>query len=146
MVGNLRFGIVDAIATDLNNVLHAAMRAFMATAHDVRFEVRQSAPQELQEHLLKGALDLAIGSFPHKVAGLTYRPLYQEGHSLFCGLAHHLFNAPAADLHIARTCKSAAARSSPSASGRSLTRSQTVGCVSGVLTKGNSSAPVTFAR
>ena len=99
LVGTLRFGIVDAIATDPNNVLHAAMRSFMAQAHDVRFEVRQNAPQELQERLLNGALDLAIGSFPHKVAGLTYQPLYQESHSLYCGTAHPLFGVPPADLH-----------------------------------------------
>jgi len=100
LVGTLRFGVVDAIATDPNNVLHAAIQAFMALPNEVRFDVRQSSPQELQEHVLKGALDLAIGSFPHKVAGLSYMPLYDETHSLYCGSAHRLFGVPDAELQI----------------------------------------------
>ena len=101
LVGTLRLGIVDAIASDPANLLHDAIRDFMALPNDVRFEMRQNAPQELQDQVGNGALDLAIGSFPHKVAGLAFQPLYQEAHSLYCGAAHRLFAVPAGDLRLA---------------------------------------------
>ncbi len=100
LVGTLRLGVVDAIATDPNNRLHIAIQRFMSAPHDLRLEVRQSSPQELQEQVLKGTLDLAIGSFPHKVAGLGFTPLYSEAHSLYCGASHPLFDIPTADLSL----------------------------------------------
>ena len=94
MVGTLRLGLVDATATDPNNLLDRAIGTFLARSSEVRFDIRQSSPQELQENVLKGQFDLAIGSFPFKAAGLTYRPLYTESHSLYCGNTHRLFALP----------------------------------------------------
>ncbi|MDG1117690.1 MAG: LysR family transcriptional regulator [Flavimaricola sp.] len=100
MVGTLRIGIVDATATDPNNLLHRAIESFLARPSAIRFEVRQCAPQDLQENLLRGQFDLAIGSFPHKAAGLVYTPLYRETHSLYCAAAHRLFAKPEAALSL----------------------------------------------
>ncbi len=102
MVGTLRLGIVDATASDPNNLLHRAIADFLARPSEVRFEVRQSSPQDLQENLLKGLFDLAIGSFPHKAAGLSYTPLYQESHSLYCAKPHRLFSVPLTALTLAK--------------------------------------------
>lgn len=100
MVGTLRLGMVDATASDPNNLLHHAIGTFLSRSSEVRFDIRQCAPQELQENVLKGQFDLAIGSFPFKAAGLTYRPLYTETHSLYCGSAHRLYALPETALNL----------------------------------------------
>jgi DNA-binding transcriptional LysR family regulator len=59
----------------------------------VTFCLFQEQPQVLQEKLLGGIFHLGIGSTPHKISGLEYEFLYEEHHSLYCGLGHDLFAA-----------------------------------------------------
>ena len=91
LVGEIRVGLVDAIVTDPGSKLHEAFATFLSEPNDIRFEVSQYQPQELLQRVLNGTLDVAVGSFPHKAAGLTYRKLHREQHSLYCGSIHPLF-------------------------------------------------------
>ena len=100
LVGEIKVGLVDTIATDPASRLHDAFAQYLSVPNDIRFEVSQNQPQELLQKVLSGSLDVAIGSFPHKAAGLTYRPLHRETHSLYCGAAHPLFAKPESQLSL----------------------------------------------
>ncbi|RXJ74831.1 LysR family transcriptional regulator [Veronia nyctiphanis] len=92
LVGELKIGVVDCLVSDPENTLSAAISRFKTRPNDVLMTVKQLSPQELQEHVLAGEFDIGIGSFPHKIDGLSYEPLYQEQHGLFCGSTHPLFD------------------------------------------------------
>ena len=90
--GDLKIGIVDCVATDPNSRLQEVISRFSARPNEVTLCLSQEFPQSLQEKVLKGDLHLGIGSFPHKIKGLDYTPLYEETHGLYCGRDHHLFD------------------------------------------------------
>ncbi|AJE44794.1 LysR family transcriptional regulator [Celeribacter indicus] len=96
--GTLRIGIVDHVVTDPNFRLSEAIAALENRATSVRFELAQGSPQELQARVREGSLHLGIGSFPHKVTGLDYAPLYTETNYLYCAQGHPLWSVPDGDL------------------------------------------------
>ena len=100
LAGDLRIGLVDCIATDPNSRLHDVIGRFQARPNDVTLCLHQEFPQVLQERVLKGDLHLGIGSFPHKIKGLEYTPLYEEAHGLYCGRGHRLFSSAERDLDL----------------------------------------------
>ena len=102
LAGQLRIGHVDCTATDSSSRLHDAIGRFLARPNDVMLHLHQEIPQVLQEKVLKGEYHLGIGSFPHKIKGLEYTPLYREEHGLYCGRSHSLFDVAAPELDMAR--------------------------------------------
>jgi DNA-binding transcriptional LysR family regulator len=92
MVGQLRIGVVDSIATDPNLRLSDAIAQFKAIPNAVTIEINQVPPQILQQNVRSGDRHLGIGSFPHKEKGLVYEPLYAERHSLYCARRHRFFS------------------------------------------------------
>jgi len=102
ITGTLRIGLVDSVASDPNMRLPDAIARFQARPNAVRLEVTEDPPQVLQEKLRAGVLHLGIGSFPHKLPGLRYEPLYSETHSLYCAPTHALFSVPDADISMRR--------------------------------------------
>ena len=102
LAGQLRIGLVDCTATDSSSRLHDAIGRFLARPNDVTLHLHQEIPQVLQEKVLKGEYHLGIGSFPHKIKGLEYTPLYREEHGLYCGRSHSLFDVAEPELDMAR--------------------------------------------
>ena len=102
LAGQLRIGLVDCTATDSSSRLHDAIGRFLARPNDVTLHLHQEIPQVLQEKVLKGEYHLGIGSFPHKIKGLEYTPLYREAHGLYCGRSHSLFDVAEPELDMAR--------------------------------------------
>lgn len=100
LVGNFRIGVVDCISTDENSKLVEAFALFNKNQNDVTLNIFQESPQVLQEQLLDGLLNIGVGSFPYKLSGLIYEPLYDEAHSLYCSNLHHLFSVDDADIDI----------------------------------------------
>ena len=98
LAGRLRIGLVDCTATDSSSRLHDALGRFLARPNDVMLHLHQEIPQVLQEKVLKGEYHLGIGSFPHKIKGLEYTPLYREEHGLYCGRSHALFDVAEPDM------------------------------------------------
>ncbi len=98
LVGELKIGIVDSIATDERSKLHEAIGLFQQRSNDVTLHLYQETPQEMQRKLIDGDLHMGVGSFPHKISGLDYRPLYEEKHGLYCAEGHRLFDVPDAAL------------------------------------------------
>jgi DNA-binding transcriptional LysR family regulator len=91
LTGNLRIGVVDCTVTDTTSPLRAALRRFNERDHEVRVELTIQAPQDLQRGVLDGRLNLAVGSFPVRIAALNSQPLYHERNSFYCGAGHPLF-------------------------------------------------------
>lgn len=102
ITGTLRIGLVDSVASDPNMRLSEAIARFKARPNSVTLEMAEDPPQALQEKLRGGLLHLGIGSFPHKLPGLRYEPLYTETHSLYCAPTHALFAVPDAEISMRR--------------------------------------------
>ncbi len=94
LAGKLKIGLVDCIVTDSNSRLQKVIDLFQAQPNDVTLQMHQEFPQVLQRMVLEGELHLAVGSFPVKIQGLDYTPLYREAHGLFCGRGHCLYDVP----------------------------------------------------
>ncbi|MFD1343051.1 LysR family transcriptional regulator [Litorisediminicola beolgyonensis] len=90
LVGTLRVGIVDAIATDGSSRLSETFGHYFGTPNGIHLEVRQLSPQDLLQRIYDGLIDVGVGSFPNKLAGLTYEELYHETHSLYFAMSHPL--------------------------------------------------------
>jgi DNA-binding transcriptional LysR family regulator len=91
LTGSLRIGVVDCTLTDPASPLRAALGRFNARDHDVRIEFCVRSPQDLQRAVLDDRLDLAVGSFPARIAALSAQALYRERNEFYCGPGHPLF-------------------------------------------------------
>jgi DNA-binding transcriptional LysR family regulator len=91
---SLALGIVDNTITDKAAPLHRAIAQFVQHARDVQLHVECRPPNELLQAITDGRIDVAIGSFPKILLGLTYRRLYDEEHYFYCGKIHPLFDKP----------------------------------------------------
>jgi len=98
LVGQLRLGVVDSVVSDPQFRLPQAIARFDLQASAVGIELVQGSPQDLQSQVLDGQMQLAIGSFPHKVQGLRYMALYSEINTLYCAPGHPLFSVPDAQI------------------------------------------------
>lgn len=103
LTGSLRIGVVDCTLTDPASPLRAALGRFNARDHDVRIELSVQGPQDLQRAVLAGRLDLAIGSFPRRIAALTMQSLYRERNEFYCGAGHPLFGRETVTIEDIRT-------------------------------------------
>lgn len=92
LTGNLRIGVVDCTVTDPAAPLSDALRRFNERDHEVRIELTIQGPQELQRGVLEGRLNLAIGSFPVRIAALVAQDLYSERQAFYCAAGHLLFD------------------------------------------------------
>jgi LysR family transcriptional regulator, transcriptional activator for bauABCD operon len=93
LVGRLRIGIVDGVVTYPRLGLQTALSAFAGYAEGVFIDLMQGTPNELEHAVTQGQRDLAVGPFSQKAPGLSYVPLCNEPHGLYCGTGHPLFDA-----------------------------------------------------
>jgi len=98
LTGTLRIGLVDHVVTDPEFRLPQAIAALERRPGALRYEIAQCGPKDLQARVSDGSIHLGIGSFPHKIAGLAYRPLYSETNRLYCARGHPLWAVPDAEL------------------------------------------------
>jgi DNA-binding transcriptional LysR family regulator len=91
-VGELKLGVMDALLSDPQFRLAAALRAYRARAPRVRVSLSVSKPVDIERRLLSGELDAGIVSSPERPGGLSYHPLYREVSSLYCSQHHRLYD------------------------------------------------------
>jgi DNA-binding transcriptional LysR family regulator len=91
LVGTLRVGAVDSIASDVNMRLPDALFNFTEIAPMVKLELTQERPQNVLSKILNGQLHAGIGSFDKTIQGLKFERIYTEKHTLYCGPRHPLF-------------------------------------------------------
>ncbi len=89
--GELRVGILDAIATDPANRLSEVIAEFGRIAPNVKLVLAQERPQDMQQKVADGLYHCAIGSYRNRIDGIVYDRLHVERHSLYCGHRHPAF-------------------------------------------------------
>jgi DNA-binding transcriptional LysR family regulator len=89
--GSLRIGLIGHTDPAQNAKLGQAIATFRKRDEAVRFHIFNRAPNELEEQMLAGELDLGIGYFWHQLPELEYVPLYVEKQIAYCGQGHSLF-------------------------------------------------------
>ena len=90
-VGELKLGVMDALVSDPQFPLSAAMRAYRAKAPRVRIRLSVSQPIDIERQILQGELDAGVVAARAPQAGLNYHPLYKETSNLYCARHHPLF-------------------------------------------------------
>lgn len=96
MVGELGIGVVDNTISNPDARLADAIGRFSARPNDVQVSIHIASPTDLEQAVLQGRMQVAIGAFHHHAAGLSYERLFMEEQTLYCGRGHPLF-ARAAD-------------------------------------------------
>lgn len=92
LVGELTVGVVDNTLTNPDCHLVDAISRFSARPNDVQLSIHIAGPTELEQAVLQGRMQVAIGAFHHHAAGLAYERLFMEEQTLYCGRGHPLFN------------------------------------------------------
>ncbi|MGC9272044.1 LysR family transcriptional regulator [Acidiphilium sp.] len=92
LVGSLRIGIIGNTPMSENFRVSEAIARFRRRDEAVKFIIRVCPPIEMEEGLLRGDLDMAIGYFWHHAPTLHFTPLFTEHHLAYCGKGHTLFH------------------------------------------------------
>lgn len=91
LVGELNLGLIGHTPFSQNARISDAIARFRQRDQAVRFNIQIRPPGELEEHVLNGAVDIAIGYFWHRVPSLDYTALFVERQYAYCGARHPLF-------------------------------------------------------
>jgi LysR family transcriptional regulator, transcriptional activator for bauABCD operon len=94
----LRIGLVDAMTTFGALDVPAALGAFAKRHPEVLIELVTDTPAGLQNGLLAGTRDIAVGPSFQPMPGLDYTELPAEEHHLYCGHLHPWFDRPDAEI------------------------------------------------
>ncbi len=91
LVGTLKLGLIGHTPISQNARISDAIARFRKRDEAVRFAISVRSPGELEEHLLSGEMQIAVGYFWHRVPTLEYTPLFTELQHAYCGRGHPLF-------------------------------------------------------
>lgn len=91
LVGTLKIGLIDHTPIGQNARISDAIALFRQRDEAVNLSIAVKPPGELEEQLLSGAIEIAIGYFGHRVPTLDYTPLFSERQLGYCGRGHPLF-------------------------------------------------------
>lgn len=92
LVGSLRIGMIGNTPLSQNARVSEAISRFRKRDEAVRLMIRVCPPAELEEGVLKGDIDIAVGYFWHRTPTLDFMPLFRERHLAYCAEAHPLFH------------------------------------------------------
>jgi DNA-binding transcriptional LysR family regulator len=91
LVGTLNIGLIGHTPVSQNARISEAIASFRLRDEAVRFFISVRSPGDLEEHLLSGQIQIAVGYFWHRVPILEYTPLFVEQQIAYCGRGHPLF-------------------------------------------------------
>ncbi|NPT41483.1 LysR family transcriptional regulator [Paraburkholderia sp. 1N] len=91
LASTLKIGLIGHTPISQNARISDAISLFRQRDEAVHFSISVKPPGELEEHLLSGAIEIAIGHFWHRVPTLDYTPLFNERQLAYCGRGHPLF-------------------------------------------------------
>lgn len=89
--GELNIGITDNLVTMPRMRITDALRALKDSGPDVTINIRMIPPNEIELGVLDGQLHVGVVPEVRSLAGLEYRPLYDEESRLYCGTGNLLF-------------------------------------------------------
>ncbi|MDN0084530.1 LysR family transcriptional regulator [Crenobacter sp. SG2305] len=113
LVGTLHLGLIGHTPMSHNARISQAIARFKARSQAVRFSISVRAPGELEEKLLSGEIEVAVGYFWHRVTSLSYTRLFVERQVAYCGQGHPLFERAGTLTHEEVTAHEWAWRSYP---------------------------------
>ena len=94
LVGEVHVGMVDAVVTNPDFKLSAAIKKFNQQAPEVKLHLHIKAPNVLQRNIQEEKLHFAITSI-YRPSDINHEiPLFEESQTLYCALGHELFNVP----------------------------------------------------
>lgn len=91
LVGTLSLGLIGHTPISQNARISEAIASFRRRDEAVRFSISVKSPGELEEQLLNGTIQIAVGYFWHRVPTLEYTSLFIERQVAYCGRGHPLF-------------------------------------------------------
>ena len=91
----LSLGLLENSVTHPDRTVVEALTELYGAENEVEVTIFVGEALELESRVVDGRLDCAIGLFPREVESLTYAPLFDERHYLYCGAGHPLFGADA---------------------------------------------------
>ncbi len=91
LVGTLSIGLIGHTPTHQNTRLSEVIRRFRQRDEAVRLDIVVRTPSELEEMLLNGSIQVAIGYFWRRVTALHYTQLLLERQVAYCAPPHPLF-------------------------------------------------------
>ena len=92
LTGQVHFGTVDAMYTNVGLALHEALGRFHDRAPKVMLNIETASPQQLQQRLLDGRYFLIMTPIQSPHAHIQAAPVFEERQTLYCGRTHPLFD------------------------------------------------------
>jgi DNA-binding transcriptional LysR family regulator len=92
LVGSLNIGLIGHAPMSQNVRISQAIARFRQRDEAVRFAIFVRPPSDLEEQLISGQLQVAVGYFWHRVPTLEYTHLFSERQVSYCGRDHPLFS------------------------------------------------------
>ncbi|MCU1751943.1 LysR family transcriptional regulator [Pseudomonas sp. 6D_7.1_Bac1] len=90
--GNINIGLLGQIDPVANKKIALAIARLRSHHEGLYFHFTELSSSFLEEKLINGHLDLAIGYFWHRLANIDYFSLFQETQIAYCGPTHPLFD------------------------------------------------------
>ncbi|MBV7565020.1 LysR family transcriptional regulator [Pseudomonas sp. sia0905] len=87
----LRVGSLDNLITLQPAPLPYALGKLREAIPDTRLVLQVLTAEGLEQAVINGDIDLAIGVFDHQLSGLHYLELFGEEQNLYCGQGHPIF-------------------------------------------------------
>lgn len=100
----LQIGTVDSLITCQEAPLSRAISAYRKEHPETLIELHIMRPDELEQAVLEGRLQLAIGAFHHRLSGLNYQSMFEEEQCLYCSAEHPLFARDDETLGVEEIC------------------------------------------
>lgn len=88
--GNIHIGLLGQIDPAANKKIAQAIARLRAQHEGLYFQFTELSSSFLEEKLINGHLDLAIGYFWHRLPALDYFALFQETQIAYCSATHPL--------------------------------------------------------
>lgn len=89
--GELHLGLIDHTPAGQHTVLSRAMARFSERSPALHICMSVHSPGELEDKLLSGQIDLALGYFWRQLPALNYLHLFDEQQLAYCASAHPLY-------------------------------------------------------
>lgn len=90
--GFLNIAVIDNVVTDPDCPVVRALNLFNKRDHEVSIRLEVMTPGEIERAITEVDIDVAVGTFHHRMSGLDYRSIYVEKNELLCGRDHPLFS------------------------------------------------------
>ncbi|UFH49039.1 LysR family transcriptional regulator [Pseudomonas sp. KNUC1026] len=91
--GELNIGLTDNLVTVPHMRITHALAQLKDRGPDVRIQIRMIAPNQVEQGVLDGSLNIGVVPQASPLPGLEYQTLYSERSLLYCAVGHPLFYA-----------------------------------------------------